>query len=76
MEILIAGANGQLGNSFRKIANLYNHQFTFTDREELNITNEEEIDNYLKHKHFDFLINCAAYTQVDKAENDYDNAFY
>lgn len=75
MEILIAGANGQLGNSFRKIANLYNHQFTFTDREELNITNEEEIDNYLKHKHFDFLINCAAYTQVDKAENDYDNAF-
>ncbi len=74
MKILVTGSNGQLGQSFRKISIDYDHEFTFTDVEELDITKESEIDTYLKDKGFDFLINCAAYTAVDKAENDYDMA--
>ncbi len=74
MNILVTGADGQLGNSLRKISDDYNHQFSFTDFEELDVTSEEEIDNYLKAGSFDFLINCAAYTAVDDAENNYDKA--
>ncbi len=74
MNILVTGADGQLGNSLRKISDDYNHKFTFTDFEELDVTSEQEIDNYLKAGSFDFLINCAAYTAVDDAENNYDNA--
>ena len=75
MKILITGSEGQLGNSFKKIADNYGHDFTFTDIEELDVTSEEETDNYLKAGKFDFIINCAAYTAVDNAENDYDKAF-
>ncbi|MBO6118624.1 MAG: dTDP-4-dehydrorhamnose reductase [Bacteroidales bacterium] len=75
MKILITGSEGQLGNSFKKIADNYEHDFTFTDIEELDVTSEEETDNYLKAGKFDFIINCAAYTAVDNAENDYDKAF-
>lgn len=74
MKILVTGSNGQLGQSFRKISANYEHEFVFTDVEELDITNEEQIDNYLSNKDLDCLINCAAYTAVDKAENDYDLA--
>lgn len=74
MKILVTGSNGQLGQSFRKISANYEHEFVFTDVEELDITNEEQIDNYLGNKDLDCLINCAAYTAVDKAENDYDLA--
>jgi dTDP-4-dehydrorhamnose reductase len=74
MKILVTGSNGQLGQSFRKISANYEHEFVFTDVEELDITNEEQIDTYLGNKEFDCLINCAAYTAVDKAENDYDLA--
>ncbi len=74
MKILVTGSNGQLGQSFRKISVNYEHEFVFTDVEELDITNEEQIDNYLGNKDLDCLINCAAYTAVDKAENDYDLA--
>ncbi len=74
MRILVTGSNGQLGQSFRKISANYEHEFVFTDVEELDITNEEQIDTYLGNKEFDCLINCAAYTAVDKAENDYDLA--
>ena len=70
MKILITGADGQLGQSIRKISHDYTHEFTYTDVDELDVTNEEEIDNYLKQGQFDFLINCAAYTAVDNAEND------
>ena len=74
MKILVTGSNGQLGQSIQKISSSYKHEFTFTDIEELDVTNEEEIDTYLKKGEFDFLINCVAYTAVDNAENDYDSA--
>lgn len=73
-KILITGSNGQLGSSFKKIAKDYDFDFTFTDVDELDITNEKAIDSFLKEKGFSFLVNCAAYTAVDKAEDDYDKA--
>ena len=75
MKILITGAGGQLGQSIEKISPLYNHEFVFTDLEQLDITDENAVDLFLKAGKFDFLINTAAYTDVEKAENDYDNAF-
>lgn len=76
MKILVTGANGQLGNCIRRLESLYNEDsFVFTDVDDLDITDEQSIDNCLKNGGFEFLINAAAYTAVDKAENDYDKAF-
>lgn len=76
MKILITGANGQLGNSIKRLESEYKDDcFVFTDVEDLDITDEEAIDTCLKNEKFDFLINTAAYTAVDNAENDYDKAF-
>jgi len=71
VRILITGANGQLGNEFRQLAlNNNNMYFEFTDVNELNITQSDELEAYFSGKHFDYLINCAAYTAVDKAEEE------
>lgn len=75
MKILITGSNGQLGNSFIKIAKNYNCDFVFTDKDELDITNESQVQCFLKKNRFDFVVNAAAYTAVDKAENDFDMAY-
>lgn len=77
IQILVTGSNGQLGNEIKAIANQYtNYHFTYTDIDELDITEYQQIDNLFKENHFSFVINCAAYTAVDKAENDSDNARY
>ena len=67
--ILITGANGQLGNEL-KIAskNFYGYDFIFTDIDTLNITNYENTLEFIKKSGPDWIINCAAYTLVDKAE--------
>ncbi len=72
--ILITGANGQLGNEFRVESKESPHQFIFTDAEELDVTNEAIIKKTVKENKPDYLINCAAYTAVDKAETDIDLA--
>lgn len=70
MKILITGANGQLGNEIKLISENFPWNFDFTDIDELNLTNPKEVKTYLlKHKP-DYVINCAAYTAVDKAESD------
>ncbi len=70
-KILITGANGQLGSEIKYLENLYDeYEFVFTDVEDLDITNLDEINNFFKDKNFSYLINCAAYTAVDKAEED------
>lgn len=70
-NILVTGANGQLGNSVRKIANQYpNYQFIFTDVPEVDITDLEGLEKLVKEQNVDVIINCAAYTAVDKAESD------
>ena len=69
MKILLTGSNGQLGNEFRLISKLHDdHQFIFTDIEELDINNNLALDDFFRKNHFDFIINCAAYTAVDDAE--------
>ncbi len=74
-KILVTGANGQLGNEIRIIASNYsNFDFIFTDIDELDITEFSDIQKFYSGNKFDGIINCAAYTNVDKAENDTINA--
>lgn len=74
-KLLITGGNGQLGNSLRKISKDYpDYKFCFTDYQELDITSQEAISNYLDTENFFAIINCAAYTAVDKAETEKDEA--
>ena len=76
MKILVTGGNGQLGSEIKYLSQNYsNWTFNFTDVEDLDITNEPAIKEYFsKNGGFDYLINCAAYTAVDKAEDDVDIA--
>lgn len=70
MNILVTGANGQLGNSIRKISASYPNNYFFTDMPEVDITNLALLENLMKEMQIDAIINCAAYTAVDKAEDD------
>lgn len=75
-RILITGANGQLGQSILEQAKNYKEiECFFVTRNELDITNEELIQHFFEDKSFDFVVNCAAYTAVDKAEDDQENAY-
>ncbi len=70
-KILVTGANGQLGQSIRSIYSEYNNlDIIFTDVEELDICNLEQLKEYTKSANIEYLINCAAYTAVDKAEHE------
>ncbi len=70
-KILVTGSNGQLGNEIRCLSAKYpDFSFLFTDVAELDITNSKAVEIYFKQEKPDFLINCAAYTAVDKAEDD------
>lgn len=76
INILVTGADGQMGSQFRDMAELYpGLHFTFTDKGSLPITDAEKVAAFFSHHSFDFCINCAAYTAVDKAETDKDAAF-
>ncbi|WP_262964080.1 dTDP-4-dehydrorhamnose reductase [Methylobacter psychrophilus] len=68
-SILVTGANGQLGRELRQLSDL-NTDFTFTfiSRDELDLSDSEAIQTWFMDKAFDVIINCAAYTAVDKAE--------
>ena len=70
-SILVTGANGQLGNELRELSVLYtDYTFTFIGRSELNFSNSEDIQAWFHDKLFNIIINCAAYTAVDKAESE------
>lgn len=70
-KILVTGSNGQLGNEIRDLANQYpNFNFKFTDVAELDITNRNAIDSLFQTEKFNYVINCAAYTNVNKAETE------
>ncbi len=73
-NILVTGSNGQLGNELREISGNYKYNFYFTDREELDITDKRSIELFVESNNIDIIINCAAYTAVDKAEEDELNA--
>ena len=71
MNILITGSNGQLGNEMRVLSNRYmQHRFFFTDIAELDITCPEAVGRFVSDNAIDLVVNCAAYTNVDKAEED------
>ncbi len=78
MNILVTGANGQLGNELRIVARGSNHKFVFTDVVDvpgqatvhLDITDIEAVRELVKLEAIDVIVNCAAYTNVDKAETD------
>jgi len=70
-SILVTGANGQLGKEIQSLASdvkIFN--FIFTDVDTLDISNEIELSNFFKKNSIDYIINCAAYTAVDKAESE------
>lgn len=70
MNILVTGANGQLGNEIRRRSVGSSHYFTFTDVAELDITDAAAVLEMASNTKAEFIINCAAYTNVDKAEDD------
>ncbi|MFB0925556.1 MAG: sugar nucleotide-binding protein, partial [Vicingaceae bacterium] len=75
MNILVTGKNGQLGSEFRGLSSMYKyHNFYFTDVESLDITNLELVNKYFVLYNIDIIVNCAAYTAVDKAEEEKDKA--
>jgi dTDP-4-dehydrorhamnose reductase len=70
-KILITGSKGQLGNEMRVLSTQYPaYSFLFTDLEELDITDSDALVNFFTKEKPDFVVNCAAYTAVDKAEDD------
>ena len=76
VKILITGANGQLGKELKKIAPSFpQFDFIFLSREDLPIHHFEMVRLYFKTYHPQYLINCAAYTAVDRAEQEKDLAF-
>jgi dTDP-4-dehydrorhamnose reductase len=73
--ILITGAKGQLGSELKEVSkNFYGYDFIFTDIDSFDITSLEKISEFIKKSKPDWIINCAAYTLVDKAEVEPDQA--
>ena len=70
MNILVTGANGQLGNEMRRLGAVSPNNYIFTDVAELDITNADAVMYVAKNYAIDVIVNCAAYTNVDKAESD------
>ena len=71
MNILITGSNGQLGNEMRVLSAQHpRHNYFFTDVAELDITNLQAVSAFVSSNAIDLIVNCAAYTNVDKAEED------
>lgn len=69
--VLVTGSKGQLGNEVQVLASSYSQfEFIFTDVEEFDICDRKAVENYFAKRKIDVLLNCAAYTAVDKAEED------
>ena len=71
-KVLVTGSKGQLGSELKDLVSEEN--FYFTDRDTLDIADKEAVENFCKEHSIDTIINCAAYTAVDKAEEDVENA--
>lgn len=76
-NVLITGANGQLGNELRsrKEKSNNNLHFIYTDADTLDITNLQQVTDFVKENSICYIINCAAYTNVEKAETDTETAY-
>lgn len=75
MKVLITGSNGQLGSEIKELASDYeNLECVFRDLPELDICDTEILNTFIIDQHINAVINCAAYTSVDKAEEDLETA--
>ena len=73
-NILVTGSNGQLGSEIKELSSQYAYNFFFTDRANLDITVINALKEFIETNAINTIINCAAYTAVDKAEDDKENA--
>jgi dTDP-4-dehydrorhamnose reductase len=75
-NILVTGGNGQLGSNLRSISEFFPaFSFSFIDLEDLDLANATAVDEFFRGRHFDYIINCAAFTAVDQAESQREAAF-
>lgn len=76
-NVLVTGGNGQLGNELKKLTDRLNlpFRFLFTDVNELDVTDREQVTGFVRDHRILYIINCAAYTAVDKAETDAETAY-
>ncbi|WP_418991991.1 dTDP-4-dehydrorhamnose reductase [Alistipes sp.] len=70
LNILITGANGQLGSEMRRLGAVSPHHYVFTDVAELDITDADAVLETMRRERIDVAVNCAAYTNVERAEED------
>lgn len=77
ISVLVTGSNGQLGKTIKDLflINEDSVKFTFMSREELDISNRQALESYFNTNSFDYCINCAAYTNVEQAEESIEEAF-
>lgn len=73
-NILVTGSNGQLGSEIKELSSLYPYTFFFTCKENLDISDAKALEEYVQTNNISAIINCAAYTAVDKAESDEETA--
>jgi len=70
-KILVTGSTGQLGQSLKSLRkNFHDYKFVWANSQKLNFEDKKAIENFFEHETFDIIINCAAYTAVDKAESE------
>ncbi|WP_299127929.1 dTDP-4-dehydrorhamnose reductase [uncultured Winogradskyella sp.] len=74
-KVVVLGANGQLGQTLLDIVKNERYQFFFFSKEDIDITNKESLDVLFKKSDFEYCINCSAYTNVEAAETDIEQAF-
>lgn len=74
LNVLVTGSNGQFGSEIKELSVDYLYNFFFTDRDTLDISNQNAINEFINLNNINIIINCAAYTAVDKAESDEENA--
>ena len=75
IRILVTGSNGQLGKSFQSLKNFPEYfDIKYTNRDDLDITNMHSLQGFFSDVSYDFILNFAAFTDVEKAESEYDQA--
>ena len=75
LNVLVTGSNGQLGSEIRELSTNYPYQFFFMDRTGLDISDEKALETFIVTHAINAIVNCAAYTAVDKAEIESEKAY-
>ena len=74
INVLVTGSNGQVGSEIKELSSNYNYNFFFTTRDDIDITSKDSIKEFCQTNSINVIINCAAYTAVDKAQSDIENS--